>query len=125
MLWHKVDPKTGQIVESVNVATKLDALTQLGNGYIVSDASWRMDVFKFKPVQTVVTDIVQDQKPRGPQIIAGYIGSAEACQMLGLPERRFRVLAEKYRIRPKKIQYGKRYINGYTPSQVEALRQCL
>jgi hypothetical protein len=125
MLWHKVARRTGKILMSCHAETKTDAETQLGEGYVVSDVSWRMDVFKFKPVQTVVTDIVQDQKPRGPQIATGYIGSAEACQMLGLPERKFRVLADKYRIRPKKIQYGKRYINGYTPLQVEALRQCL
>jgi hypothetical protein len=125
MLWHKVDPKTGKIVATCNVTTKLEALQQLGNGYIVSDASWRLDVFKFKPIQTVVTDVVQEQKSRAPALPEGKIGTARACQLLGIPERQFRHLAEKYQIRPKRLKYGARYVNAYTPLQVEALRQCL
>lgn len=125
MLWHKIARKTGCILMSCDAVTKAEALSKLGAGYVVSDVSWRMDVFKFQPIKTVVTEVVQEQKPRRPMLPKPYLGTAEACQVLGVPERRFRLLTERYRIRPKKVRYGARYVNAYTQLQIEAIRQCL
>jgi hypothetical protein len=125
MLWHKIARKTGCILMSCNATSKDEAVSKLGEGYVVSDVSWRLDVFKFQPIKTVVTDVIQVQKPRAMRLPTGYIGTAEACCALGVTERRFRVLTRRYRIRPKRLKYGARFINGYTPLQVEALRQCL
>lgn len=125
MLWHKVARKTGVILMSCVATTKAEAQERLGEGYVVSDVSWRMDVFKFQPIKTVVTEVVQEQKPRRPMLPKPYLGTAEACQVLGVPERRFRLLTERYQIRPKKLRYGARYVNAYTLKQVEAIRQCL
>ena len=125
MIWHKVARRTGCILMSCDATTKAEAVSRLGEGYVVSDVSWRLDVHKFQPIKTVVTDQVQTQKQRMPMLPGGYIGTADACQMLGIPERKFRTVMEKYRIKPKRIRYGTRYVNGFTPIQVEAMRQCL
>lgn len=125
MLWHKIARRTGCILMSCDAVTKAEAVSRLGEGYVVSDVSWRLDVHKFQPIKTVVTEQVQEQKPRGPMLPKGLIGTSEACLRLGIPERRFRLMTEKYRIRPKKVRYGARYMNAYTALQVEAIRQCL
>jgi hypothetical protein len=125
MLWHKIARKTGKILMSCNATTKPEAVSILGEGYVVSDVSWRLDVHKFRPIQTVVTDQVQTHKGRAPMLPEGRIGTATASRILGIPERKFRVLADKYKIKPKKLRYGARYVNSYTPLQVEALRKCL
>ena len=125
MLWHKIARETGTILLSCKATSKDEAVSILGEGYIVSDVSWRLDVHKFQPIKTVVTDVVQLQKVRVIRLPMGYIGTAEVCHTLGIPERRLRVLTQRHRIRAKRLRYGARFINGYTPVQVEALRQCL
>jgi hypothetical protein len=55
----------------------------------------------------------------------GLIGTAGACQSLGIAERKLRTLVSQYRIRPRRVKYGARYVLGFTPLQIEALRQCL
>ena len=125
MLWHKIARKTGCILMSCNATSKDEAVSKLGEGYVVSDVSWRLDVFKFQPIKTVVTDQVQTHRDRAPMLPEGRIGTATASRILGIPERKFRVLAEKYKIKPKKFKYGARYVNSYTPLQIEAIRQCL
>lgn len=124
--WHRISP-SGAILDTRRAPDKATAEQLLkGSGSVVSAASWKLDVHRFRPVQTVVTDKVQDQRARKViPLPRGLIGTGEAIQRLGCTERTLRTLAERYRIRAKRLRYGGKVLLGYTPLQLEALRQCL
>lgn len=124
--WHRISP-SGAIIDTRRAPDKATAEQLLkGSGSVVSAASWKLDVHRFRPVQTVLTDKVQHQKAhRINKLPSGLIGTGEALQRLGVTEGQLRVLANRYRIRPKRLKYGAKTILGYTPLQIEALRQCL
>lgn len=124
--WHQIDKATGAIRQTVTASTRAEAVTLLGGGLVVSAASWKLDVFKYEPVKTVVTDVVQVQHRTGaPKLKHGLLGTPQAAQRLGITERKLRYLSERFRIEPQRIPYGSRHIYAYTPLQVEAIRQCI
>lgn len=124
--WHRISP-SGEILDTRRAPDKATAEQLLkGSGYVVSAASWKLDVYRFRPVQTVVTDTVQVQQRTGaPVLKGGLLGTAQTAQRLGITERKLRYLSERGDIQPQRIPYGKRYVWAYTPAQVRALRQCL
>lgn len=124
--WLRIAP-SGEIIDTRRAPDRKTAEQILaGTGSVVAAASWRLDVHKWRPVQTVLSDKVQYQKAhRIARLPGGLIGTGETIQRLGITEGQLRVMVRRYRIRPKRLKYGAKTILGYTPLQVEALRQCL
>lgn len=123
--WLRIAP-SGEIIDTRRAPDRETAEQILaGTGSVVSAASWRLDVHKWRPVQTVVTDQIQRQKPRRPvvRLPHGMIGTGDALERLGISERRLRHITTRYKIRPKRLTYGARVVLGYTPLQLEAIRQ--
>ena len=115
MLWHLID-KRGTIVRSVRALTKAEAQLLLGSGTVVSDASWKLDVHKWKPVETVVTDIIQPQSAKRLQKMPrGYYRTAEVAERLGITPRRVQLLVERSAM-PVAIFEHRRY--GFTERQI-------
>ena len=125
--WHRISP-SGDVVDTRRAPDRRTAERILqGSGSVVSAASWKLDVYRFKPVETVVTDKVQRQRKQAKQVRLprGYIGTGDAIAALGCTERQLRDLSDRYRIRPKRFPYGARFVKGYTPLQLEAIRSLL
>lgn len=122
--WHRI-AASGEILDTRRAPDRATAeRTLAGTGSVVSAASWKLDVHQWRPVRTILTDKVQEQRPRKVvRLPQGLIGTAEATQRLGITERQLRHYTERYRIRPKRLAYGARTVLGYTPLQLEALRQ--
>lgn len=122
--WLRIAP-SGEIIDTRRAPDRKTAEQILaGSGSVVSAASWRLDVHRWRPVQTVLTDRVQEQRARKiVRLPRGMIGTAEAMQRLGITERQLRHYTERYKIRPKRLTYGARVVLGYTPLQLEAIRQ--
>lgn len=120
MLWHLIDNR-GTIVRSVTTDTRKKAQALLGAGSVVSDASWRLDVHKWKPVETVITGIEQSQaRKRLPPMPKGYTSTADVAKRLGLTERRVQMLVAKHHLRVAQFDRG-RY--GFTERQIIQLAQ--
>lgn len=125
--WHRISP-SGDVVDTRRAPDRRTAERILqGSGSVVSAASWKLDVHRFKPVRTVLTGETQQQRKRGKmvRIPPGYIGTGDATKHLGITERQLRHLTDTYRIKPKRFAYGARTVLGYTFLQLEALRACL
>jgi hypothetical protein len=115
MLWHLINNR-GTIVRSVTARTRAEAQAALGSGSVVSDASWKLDVHKWKPVETVVTDIIQPQAAKRLQKMPrGYYGTAEVAKRLGITPRRVQLLVERSAM-PVALFEHRRY--GFTERQI-------
>lgn len=118
MLWHLIDTQ-GHIVRSITARTRAQAQDVLGSGSVVSDASWKLDTHKWKPVETVVTDIVQPQSAKRLQKMPrGYTSTADVAKRLDISPRRIRLLVEQSVMNVALFEY-RRY--GFTERQIEQL----
>jgi hypothetical protein len=125
--WYRISP-SGDVVDTRRAPDRRTAERILqGSGSVVSAASWKLDVFRFRPVRTVLTDTVQQQRKRAKvvRVPPGYIGTKEARELLNLTERQLRDLTRKVKILPARLPYGARIVLAYTPKQIDALRRRL
>jgi hypothetical protein len=118
MLWHLIDTQ-GRIVRSITARTRAEAHVALGSGSVVSDASWKLDTHKWKPVETVVTDIIQPQSAKRLQKMPrGYTSTADVAKRLDISPRRIRLLVEQSVMNVALFEY-RRY--GFTERQIQQL----
>lgn len=124
--WHRIAP-SGEILDTTRAPDKATADKLLaGAGSVVSALSWRLDVHRFRPVRTVLTDREQEQRPReGIPLGYGLAGTGEVTRLLGITERTLRTLTARLYIVPRRVRYGARVIKGYTPAQVRRLQRAL
>lgn len=124
-VWHRIAPD-GSILDTKRAPDKASADRILaGAGPVVSALSWRLDVHRFRPVRTVMTETQQRQAPKIVRYPAGIMGTGAVVRALGITERRLRTLLERHRIEPQRMPYGARIVKGYTAAQVERLRALL
>jgi len=121
MKWHKLDAQ-GRIVRTVEALDRQTATALLGGGSVVSDASLRLDVFKFKPVTTIVTDVIQPQarKEATYRYKKGWRRLREVALLLQARENQIRHIVDKWRIPSEVSVQGGRKIRFFHP---EAVRQ--
>jgi len=125
--WHLIDKFSGKILRTVDVVSRKEAEAILDNGMVVSAASWRLDVHKFKPVETVVTELVQDQKQREPlyRHEKGYKTVRELAREFGVGENKIRHLADNNRITYEIQKFGSRRIKFFPPYACKQIKRLL
>jgi len=126
MKWHLLD-LDGQIVRTVDALDRATATRLLGPGSVVSDVSYRLDVHKFKRVETVVTDKVCDQRPRQATYTfrPGWRRIAEIAVLLGARENQIRHLVARYAIPFEVVVFGGRKVRFYSPEAVKQIKRRL
>lgn len=117
MKWHQLN-NDGSVAQTVTAPDKQTALALCGGGTVVSAISYRLDVYKFRPVQTVVTDIEQTQyrKPT-PQYTykKGWLRLAQIAQKVEMPQNKLRHLIDRWRLPCKVVCFGGRRVRFYHP----------
>lgn len=127
--WHLIN-NDGDIVRSCTASSRADAVALLGRGgTVVSALSWKHDVHRWRPVKTVVTDMVQTQKKKPyenfVEIKAGYLRVSEIAQRFDTREGRVRRLIDKHGIPCEVVQHKGRKIQTFSPRSVERIRKLL
>ena len=126
MKWHRLD-LDGRIVRTVDALDRSTAERLLGPGTVVSDVSYRLDVHKFKRVETVVTDKVCDQRPRQSTYTfrRGWRRISEIAVLLGARENQIRHLIARYHIPFEVAVFGGRKVRFYHPEAVKQIKRRL
>lgn len=126
MKWHLLD-LDGRIVRTVDAQDRSTAERLLGPGSVVSDVSYRLDVHKFKRVETVVTEKVCDQRPRQAtyRYKRGWRRIAEIAVLLGARENQIRHLIDRYRIPFEVAVFGGRKVRFYHSEAVKQIKRRL
>ncbi len=125
MTWHLIDESTGKILRTIRAESRTEATQMLGHGMVVSVASWRLDVHKFKPIETVVTDITQDQQRTTVkyQYKKGYKTVHELCALTGGRENQIRHIVDKNRIPYEVKQFGARRVKFFPPYACQQIKR--
>ncbi len=126
MKWHKLDTQ-GRIVRTVDALDRQTATALLGGGSVVSDVSLRLDVHKFKPIETVVTDTVQTQERKEAvyRYKKGWRRLREIAVLLSARENQIRHIVDKFRIPSETSIQGGRKIRFFHPSAVKQIEKRL
>lgn len=128
MRWHMIDKATGKIIRTVAASSKAEATQLLGRGMIVSAASWKLDVHKFKPVVTVVTDITQDQQERKVVVYfykKGYRTAQEISRDFDARVNQVRHIIERYNISCVRKVFGGRTVRFFSPASCRRIKTIL
>lgn len=126
MKWHLIS-SDGEILQTAVAESKAEARAILGSGYVVSDISWRMDVFKFKPVRTVVTDITQDQDRKAAVYFykKGFRTATEIAGDLNARVNQIRHIIDRHRIGYVSKQFGSRAVRFFSPASCRRIKTIL
>lgn len=127
--WHLIN-NDGDIVHTVTASSRADAVALLGRGgTVVSELSWKMDYHRWRPVQTVVTDIVQPQRKKPyenfVEIQPGYLRVSEIAKRFDTREGKVRRLIDKNGIPCEVVQHKGRSIQTFSPRNVERIGKLL
>lgn len=127
MRWHLIDRDTGKIIRTVTAANKTDAVRELGHGMVVSAASWKLDIYKYKPVVTVVTDITQDQDKKAVVYYykKGYRTVVEIARDLDARENQIRHIIDDNRIPFSVKFFGGRKVRFFSPASCRRIKTIL
>lgn len=124
--WHLIS-SDGQILRTCAAESKRDAQAMLGPGYVVSDISWKMDVHKFEPVRTVVTDITQDQDRKAVIYFykKGFRTAVEIAKDFNARENQVRHIIDKHRIGSVSKVFGGRKVRFFSPASCRRIKSIL
>lgn len=127
--WHLIN-NDGDIVRTVTASSRADAVALLGRGgTVVSALSWKLDHHRWRPVRTVITDIVQPQRKKPYanflEIKAGYLRVSEIAKQFETREGRVRRMIDKHGIPCEVVTHKGRRIQTYSPRSVERLKKFL
>lgn len=127
MKWHLIDKESGKILRTADAESRKQAIAILGNGMVVSAVSWQLDVHRFKPVETVVTDVVQEQASRVPmyQYKKGYQTVRELAREHGVGENRIRHIADDNGIAYDIKWFGSRKVKFFSPYACRQIKRLL
>lgn len=125
MKWHQLN-NDGAIVQTVTAPDKQTALALCGGGTVVSAVSYKMDVHKFQPVRTVVTDIEQVQYRQVKPVYTykkGWLRLAELSDLTKVPQNSLRHLIDHWRIPFEVAHFGGRRVRFYHPVVARQIQQ--
>lgn len=125
--WHQIDKATGAIRQTVTAPSRAEAFKLLGGGMVVSAASWKLDVFKYEPIKTVVTDITQDQEHRAPLYTykKGFMTVREMARRLNARENQLRHIIDRYHIPFVAQVFGGRKIRFFSTASCRRIGKIL
>lgn len=127
MEWHLIN-NDGDIVRSCTASSRADAVALLGRGgTVVSALSWKHDVHRWRPVKTVVTEVVQTQKKKPyenfVEIKAGYLRVSEIAKLCDTREGKVRRIIDKLGIPCEVVQHKGRKIQTFSPRSVARIQK--
>ena len=127
MRWHLIDRESGKILRTVTAISRADAVQELGHGMVVSAASWKLDIHKYEPVVTVVTDITQDQDRKAVVYFykKGFRTVVEIARDLGARENQIRHIIDDNRIPCVTKQFGGRKVRFFSPASCRRIKKIL
>ena len=125
--WHLIN-NDGNIVKTVTASSRADAVALLGRGgTVVSALSWKHDVHRWRPVKTVVTDIIQPQKAKSYQMFedikTGWLGVSDMVKKLDAREGVLRRIIDKYGIPFEIVSHKGRRMRVFSPASVARIKK--
>jgi hypothetical protein len=125
--WHQIDKATGTIRQTVTASNKAEAVQLLGGGMVVSAASWKLDIHKYQPIKTVVTDIEQDQHRKSVVYFykKGYRTVLEIARDFDARENQIRHIIDDNRILSISKSFGGRKVRFFSPASVKRIEKIL
>lgn len=127
--WHLIN-NDGDIVRTAIASTKREAEQILGpRGTVVSALSWKHDYHTWRPVRTVVTEIVQPKEKRrklpAPQLKPGYVTVNQMRRQFDAREGKIRRVIQQYGIPHELVLFQGRWLQTYSPKNAERIRKHL
>jgi hypothetical protein len=127
--WYLIN-NDGAIVRTALASTKREAEQILGpHGTIISALSWKHDLHRWKPVRTIVTDVVARKEEKFYKTVdtikPGYLTVNEMAKRFDTRDGRIRRIVQLYGIPYEVVQYKGRKIQTYSPTNVARIRKHL
>jgi hypothetical protein len=127
--WYLIN-NDGAIVRTAVASTKHEAEAILGpHGTVISALSWKHDLHRWKPVRTIVTDVVARKEEKFYKkvdtIKPGYLTVNEMAKRFDTRDGRIRRIVQLYGIPYEVVQYKGRKIQTYSPTNVARIRKHL
>lgn len=127
--WHLIN-NDGDIVRSAVASTKREAEAILGpRGTVISALSWKHDYYRWRPVRTVVTDVVSTKpkkvEPPVSSLKPGYVSVSEMAKQFDTRTGKIRRVIQQYGIPHELVLYQGRWIQTYSPKNAERIKKHL
>lgn len=127
--WHLIN-NDGDIVRSTVASSKREAEQILGpRGTVVSALSWKHDYHRWRPVRTVVTEIVQTQAKKrrvsAPSLKPGYLTVSQMKRQFDTREGKIRRIIQQYGIAYELVLHEGRWLQTYSPRNAARIKKHL